>query len=375
LFGWFVGILFAIHPIHTEAVACIVGRADVLCCLFYFLSILLYIESCARILPNDALDPNAENDKPEAAVLPSTMITQTCLVVSSAAFMVLSTLSKEIGITTIPILILWELLIVLRRQAGPMPSTIRQKHCPRTVLESVCRCAVVVVSGLAVLVWRFRLHGDSFMYKWSKLENHIQLLPLGFTKCASYAYVHARYFLLFWVPYPLCYDYGFEAWPLIESVYDVRNVTTVTMYLIMLSILAYGIINLHGRSDSVTATESASQQTPISDTAPFTQGASVADEYVVSTLEKLAATLEENGRTKEAEPLRTQAEAIRNRIENATKVGKKKKKVRVNCWDCAFMSRIFCPVYLANTTHAFVKGNGNEEIKSTRQSKSIEAVI
>ncbi|KAF8789939.1 Protein O-mannosyl-transferase TMTC2 like protein [Argiope bruennichi] len=40
------GLLFTAHPIHTEAVAGIVGRADVGACLFFLLSIMLYIKYC-----------------------------------------------------------------------------------------------------------------------------------------------------------------------------------------------------------------------------------------------------------------------------------------------------------------------------------------
>ncbi|KAH8035825.1 hypothetical protein HPB51_008896 [Rhipicephalus microplus] len=35
-------MLFAAHPVHTEAVSSIVGRAEVLCCLFFLLSLLCY---------------------------------------------------------------------------------------------------------------------------------------------------------------------------------------------------------------------------------------------------------------------------------------------------------------------------------------------
>lgn len=35
-------LLFAVHPVHTEAVSGIVGRADVLSALTYFISFLLY---------------------------------------------------------------------------------------------------------------------------------------------------------------------------------------------------------------------------------------------------------------------------------------------------------------------------------------------
>lgn len=37
------GLLFATHPVHTEAVAGIVGRADLAACNFYLLSFLSYV--------------------------------------------------------------------------------------------------------------------------------------------------------------------------------------------------------------------------------------------------------------------------------------------------------------------------------------------
>lgn len=37
------GLLFAAHPIHTEAVAGVVGRADLTACVFYLLALLAYI--------------------------------------------------------------------------------------------------------------------------------------------------------------------------------------------------------------------------------------------------------------------------------------------------------------------------------------------
>lgn len=41
------GALFAVHPVHTEAVAGVVGRADVLACIFYVLAMLAYVEHVA----------------------------------------------------------------------------------------------------------------------------------------------------------------------------------------------------------------------------------------------------------------------------------------------------------------------------------------
>lgn len=41
------GLLFASHPIHTEAVAGIVGRADIGACLFFLLSLMCYVKHCS----------------------------------------------------------------------------------------------------------------------------------------------------------------------------------------------------------------------------------------------------------------------------------------------------------------------------------------
>ncbi|OQR66479.1 transmembrane and TPR repeat-containing protein 1-like [Tropilaelaps mercedesae] len=39
-------LIFGVQPVHTEAVTSIVGRADVLCGVFYLLSLLFFVDSC-----------------------------------------------------------------------------------------------------------------------------------------------------------------------------------------------------------------------------------------------------------------------------------------------------------------------------------------
>lgn len=41
---WMAAMLFAIHPVHTEAVCGIVGRAELMCTVFYLLSLEVYLE-------------------------------------------------------------------------------------------------------------------------------------------------------------------------------------------------------------------------------------------------------------------------------------------------------------------------------------------
>ncbi|XP_033611533.1 protein O-mannosyl-transferase TMTC1 isoform X2 [Cryptotermes secundus] len=52
-FAGAAGILFAAHPIHTEAVTGIVGRADVLACVFFLLSVLVYHGTVVEVRWNE----------------------------------------------------------------------------------------------------------------------------------------------------------------------------------------------------------------------------------------------------------------------------------------------------------------------------------
>lgn len=75
-------LLFAVHPIHTEAVAGIVGRADLMCGFFYLLTIWTYLKF---VKINDQID--------------KMQIFFWLKLLFSLAFM--ATLSKELGITVL----------------------------------------------------------------------------------------------------------------------------------------------------------------------------------------------------------------------------------------------------------------------------------
>ncbi len=43
--AFLAGAIFAVHPIHTEAVASIVGQAELLCAAFSIVAVLLYAQA------------------------------------------------------------------------------------------------------------------------------------------------------------------------------------------------------------------------------------------------------------------------------------------------------------------------------------------
>lgn len=109
--------LFAVHPIHADAVASVVGRADVLSCVFFLLSFLCYgrhvraREALHGKQPPAAIGGRrpqslhkvAEHACPAAAYL-----------VFCVLFALLSMLAKENGISIMAVCIGYELMLKLR---------------------------------------------------------------------------------------------------------------------------------------------------------------------------------------------------------------------------------------------------------------------
>lgn len=81
-------LLFATHPIHTDCVSSIVGRAEVLCGIFYLLAFLFFIKSC---------NYNSENDNDQEKKKIS--IFKIFYLILSIIFYICSTFSKEQGFT------------------------------------------------------------------------------------------------------------------------------------------------------------------------------------------------------------------------------------------------------------------------------------
>ena len=79
--------LFAVHPIHTEAVTGIVGRADILCCLLCISALLMFIRACS--------------ERGSTSWIPFVC----CLVTVT-----LASLAKEIGVTVVAVMLVYDLL-------------------------------------------------------------------------------------------------------------------------------------------------------------------------------------------------------------------------------------------------------------------------
>ena len=102
-----------------------------------------------------------------------------------------------------------------------------------TSLMSLIRISICLMS-LTVFMWyRLLLNGDSKLYNWTILENHISLLPNIKERVLSYAQMHFWYFFKLVYPRYLCFDYGYACIPVVTRLSDWRNLFSLTHYFII----------------------------------------------------------------------------------------------------------------------------------------------
>uniref|UniRef100_A0A8C6T8U9 dolichyl-phosphate-mannose--protein mannosyltransferase n=1 Tax=Neogobius melanostomus TaxID=47308 RepID=A0A8C6T8U9_9GOBI len=158
-------LLFAVHPVHTEAVSGIVGRADVLACLLFLLSFLCYRWRSASPRP--------------APPHPLALCLSLSLLLGSGAMLV-----KETGVTVFGVCVLYD------------------------ALKSESVVLVVVLTEAFVCTCRF----------------------------LTYSYLLSFNARLLLAPITLCYDWQVGSIPLLESLADGRNLSTLFLLTIMASL-------------------------------------------------------------------------------------------------------------------------------------------
>ncbi|RHY42758.1 hypothetical protein DYB34_008032 [Aphanomyces astaci] len=185
------GLLFAVHPIHCDSVASVVGRADVLCTLVSLVAFTCY----------------------DTAISDRTT-TKWMYFILSIGLIVL-----ELGATTLGMLVVLDLLQSYRLSTQELLAS-----------PTLGRLAVLVAFGTTAIAGRILLNGPHMLYPWTEMENDISLLPFGTSKVLTIAHTHAWYLYKMAWPQYLSYDYGFRTIPIVHSMLDPRNISTAIAY-------------------------------------------------------------------------------------------------------------------------------------------------
>jgi len=208
----FSAVLFAIHPIHTEAVAGIVGRADILATLFFLLCFASYHRGALE-------EETGHRWKPHLFRL------------LSVVFAVASLTAKEHGITALPVAILWDVITIKTKHGGPLWSLRR----------GLQRIVLTLAAVLLMLVWRLSMLNGKLPV-FSDQDNPVVFARNLKTRILTLLYLPAVNGGLLLAPIWLSYDWQTGSIPLIEQWSDSRNLLTFIFYLSLVSVVALSFL-------------------------------------------------------------------------------------------------------------------------------------
>lgn len=220
-------LLFAVHPVHTEAVSGIVGRADVLAGLLFLLTFLFYTRSVSLHAPDDSLPSTASPGR-----LLVSLLLGTCAM-----------LVKETGITVFGVCVLYDVLVLCRKPLINHLSASRLRnllYVGGPFMKRACLISVYVVMIMSVRLW---LMGGS-MPLFSEQDNPASFCPHLLTRILTYSYLLSFNAWLLLAPIVLCYDWQVGSIPLVESLTDVRNVATLLLAVVMVALCLSYVFSL-----------------------------------------------------------------------------------------------------------------------------------
>ena len=137
--------LFAVHPVHTEAVTGVVGRAELLSSVFFLLTVLTYKSAAFK--------------------------GQWSCLALSMAFVGCAMLCKEQGITVLGILVCYELFIVQKidlKKLMWIKSNNNVTNDKQTLWHCLARLTTVIFTGILLLISRFFIMGHTLPGNYSK---------------------------------------------------------------------------------------------------------------------------------------------------------------------------------------------------------------
>ncbi|XP_055930176.1 protein O-mannosyl-transferase TMTC1-like [Argiope bruennichi] len=201
-------LIFATHPIHTEAVSSAVGRAEVLSALFFLSSLLAFIKSTKA------------GDQNEKWIL---------WFIFSLFCSGIALLAKEQGITVLAVCIAWRTLQLLGTTRLESPKLLIKKGLFLLTDPILWTTALMFLMLMVFRIWM--LQGS--MPIFSEEDNPASFSSSLLTRFYMYSYLAAFNFWMLLNPSTLSYDWQMGSIPLVTSVFDVRNVASLLLFLFL----------------------------------------------------------------------------------------------------------------------------------------------
>ncbi|XP_076355794.1 protein O-mannosyl-transferase TMTC1-like isoform X1 [Tachypleus tridentatus] len=205
-----VGLLFAAHPVHTEAVSSIVGRAELLSALFFFISFLSFYKWKIKSRQNKS-----------TYLLPAATLT--------SAFLAL--LAKEQGITVVAVCLVYHVTT-----SSIQSTNIR---CIKERQGWLNQHTIFLLTGyLALLGFRIWMLQGS-LPRFSEQDNPAAFASSLLTRFLTKTYLVTFNACLILCPSNLSYDWQMGSIPLVETVWEKRNLLSMFLFGGLGTILMY----------------------------------------------------------------------------------------------------------------------------------------
>lgn len=226
--------LFAAHPVHCEAVAGIVGRADLLAAFFGLLAVLVYSWGCASCGPGTA-GPSAAEARPS-------MGPSFTRVLAAAGLAGVAMLCKETGICVVPVLSVLDVVLLCDTLPAELVGLAIKPPLYKDWAGRLLR-RQLLLWGLTVnmVVLRFSMNRDDVVENdWSTNPGNKQTpwAMRALTK-GYYNVLHAG--LLVW-PATLSADWACLSVPVITELSDPRICQVAGLLAVLLATVVYLVL-------------------------------------------------------------------------------------------------------------------------------------
>uniref|UniRef100_A0A8C5G6S5 dolichyl-phosphate-mannose--protein mannosyltransferase n=1 Tax=Gouania willdenowi TaxID=441366 RepID=A0A8C5G6S5_GOUWI len=212
-------MFFATHPVHTESVAGIVGRADLLCALFFQLSFLTY---CKAFNTGSGFSVH--------------------WVVVSLSLCAAAMLCKEQGITVLGVNAAFDVLLICNVNVYELSQKLllRKNGFDMFRMGLLRRLALMLLGGLSMLYARWRIMGTG-PPAFTEVDNPASFAENVFLRIVNYNYYYSLNAWLLLCPWWLCFDWSMGCVPLIKSASDWRMVWLLLLWCILIGLIGQAL--------------------------------------------------------------------------------------------------------------------------------------
>nr|XP_011733216.1 transmembrane and TPR repeat-containing protein 4 isoform X1 [Macaca nemestrina] len=225
-------LLFAVHPVHTECVAGVVGRADLLCALFFLLSFLGYCKAFR--------ESNKEGT-----------YSSTFWVLLSIFLGAVAMLCKEQGITVLGLNAVFDILVIGKFNVLEIVQKVLHKD---KSLESLSmlrnggllfRMTLLTSGGAGMLYVRWRIMGTG-PPAFTEVDNPASFADSMLVRAINYNYYYSLNAWLLLCPWWLCFDWSMGCIPLIKSVSDWRVIALAALWFCLIGLICQALCSEDG---------------------------------------------------------------------------------------------------------------------------------